>query len=214
MPHVRGSVAKFNLTNAAVLEHRIAIHFPQYKHGKDARGIIPKGKPDNSSLSLEHYPSRARRALRALIELAKTGGYVCAEYYGQHKSMLGFIDPDSEIQLLRGRWGSKKHEGRKAILKTLRLRKVNFVNPSEFANLHEAVAKSWDDKHHRAPVPVRRRQQLAVENTDAAGLLVPVIGEMQRFDRHSVFQSASRAQLGPAPHVEERLGDESRDQDW
>jgi len=114
-------------------ERRIAIHFPQYKYGEDPKGKIPGGKPDNSSLDVDDYPSRARRAVRALVELAKTGGYVCAEYYGQQKSMLGFIDPDSQIELLRGKWGSPKHEGRQAILKTLRLKKVKLVNSSDFA---------------------------------------------------------------------------------
>ncbi len=105
---------------------RIAIHFPW-----DLRNEKTK---DSSSLNPEAYKGSARRAVKALVALSKNGGYVCAEYHGRTDSMLGFIPPGSRIDLLKGKWGDR-HEGRTAILKTLRLKKVKLINPLDYAVL-------------------------------------------------------------------------------
>ena len=128
-----------------------------------------------------------------MIELAKTGGYVCAEYYGQHKSMLGFIDPDSEIQLLRGRWGSKKHEGRKAILKTLRLRKVNFVNPSDFAVI-------FVGRPRQGTIMRWKRAGSTVENAVERKQPIPSLGDLSPDQQETMcsefLRSGSTEKLG------------------
>jgi hypothetical protein len=106
-------------------DKRIAIHFPRNKDGKLRR-------KDNRSLDPADYPSRDKGAIRALTNLAKNGGYVCAEYYQQSDCMVGYVRPNSTIELLRGTWGSKSgYDGRKAVLKSLRLKKVKFVTPCD-----------------------------------------------------------------------------------
>ncbi len=108
-------------------DRRIAIHYPDDKNGKLLRH-------DNRSLDLADYPSAGRRAMRPLIELAKNGGYVCAEYYQQRECILGYVRPASTIELIRGVWGSRNDlEGREAILKSLRLEKVKLVSPCNSA---------------------------------------------------------------------------------
>lgn len=72
--------------------------------------------------------------MRALSRLAEEGGYVCAEYFQQKQCVLGYVKPGSRIQLFHGAWGSKNGlDGRKAILKSLRLEKVKLVNPYDSA---------------------------------------------------------------------------------
>jgi len=113
-------------------EQRIAIHFPQYRNGKSPNGKIPRGKPDNPSLSVEDYPRNARGAIHALTDLAANGGYVCAQYFRHTECLLGYVRPKSKIELIRGEWGSG-WLGRRAILKSLRLRRVKLVNPADLA---------------------------------------------------------------------------------
>jgi hypothetical protein len=113
-------------------ERRIAIHFPNNKTGK-------LGKRDNASLDLADYPKDGQKPMRALAELAKNGGYVCAEYFQHSECILGYIRPDSKIELIRGTWGSKYgYDGREAILKSLQLERVKLVNPSDLAVIFSA----------------------------------------------------------------------------
>lgn len=108
-------------------ERRIAIHFPREKDGK-------LHKRDNPSLDLGDYANRDRRAMRALIALAKDGAYVCAEYFQRNECVLGYIKPASSIELFRGTWGSSNEcDGREAILKSLRLEKVKLIRPCHSA---------------------------------------------------------------------------------
>src|SRR5258708_16418576 len=65
-------------------DRRIAIHFP---HGKDGK----LRARDNRSLKLSDYPSSARRAMHALLTLAKKGGYVCAEHHAHQECLLGYV---------------------------------------------------------------------------------------------------------------------------
>jgi hypothetical protein len=104
-------------------DRRIAIHFPYGKDGK-------LHKRDNRSLDPDDYPSRDGKAVRALRGLAKDGGYVCAEFVHHSECILGYVKPSSRIDLVRGTWGSRnKHDGREAILKSLRLEKVKLIMP-------------------------------------------------------------------------------------
>ena len=102
-------------------EKRIAIHYPQDREGQLRR-------VDNSSLNLEDYPPKARRPLKALLELARHGGYVCAQHHGHEEAQVGHVPSCAEIQLLEGRWGSRVE--RPAIPKTIQLDKVGTVRPA------------------------------------------------------------------------------------
>jgi len=124
-------------------ERRIAIHFPHDKDGK-LRGR------DNRSLKLSDYPDSARRAMGhpntprerlntgggqgALLALAKSGGYVCAEHHPRQECLLGYVRPNTKIQILRGRWGTvNRYENRKALLKFIRLEKVRIMHRCDLA---------------------------------------------------------------------------------
>lgn len=107
-------------------KRKIAIHFPWTK-----RGHKPK---DSTSLNPDDYKGSDRRAIRAMVRLANSGGYVCAQHHPHSECMLGFVKPWSKIQLFRGKWNAKK-PGRTAVLKTLQLTKVTLVEPQKNALL-------------------------------------------------------------------------------
>jgi hypothetical protein len=108
-------------------ERRIGIHFPKNIHGR-----LPR-RGDNRSLDPDDY-RHGKGAMRRLTELAKHGGYVCAEYFGHNECVVARVKPRSRIKLIHGMWGSKNgHEGRKAILKSLPLEKVKYIRPSDSA---------------------------------------------------------------------------------
>lgn len=70
--------------------------------------------------------------MRALVELANSGGYVCAQYFPQDETLVGYIAPNSKIELISGKWGSRsKRQGRPAILKGLSLQKVKVIEPKD-----------------------------------------------------------------------------------
>src|SRR5213596_4043336 len=103
-------------------EHRIAIHFPirlWEEHGK-ACEFPPQ---DESSINPDDYTGSAKKCMRKLVELATMGGYVCAQHHPHDEWMLGFVQPDSKIELLLGKWGGSRYQGRTAVLKTLHLDK-------------------------------------------------------------------------------------------
>lgn len=109
-------------------ERKIAIHFPWIKDGDNSK--------DTSSLNPEDYKPSDKRAIRALLRLAETGGYVCAQHYPRTECMLGFVTPHTKIELFRGKWGHKNNmTGRTAVLKTLQLEKVRLVKPLDYAVL-------------------------------------------------------------------------------
>jgi hypothetical protein len=104
--------------------HTIAIHYPHDK--QHALGI-----ENMRSLDPDDYGGSARSAMRALVALAKTGGYVCAQYYGHHNALVGCVEPDSTIDLLECKWGDRNRlSGRRAVLKTLQLNRVLEIDPS------------------------------------------------------------------------------------
>jgi len=110
-------------------EQRIAIHFPHQKDGT-------LGPEDQTSLDPEDYEGQGRKCLRTLVELAKSGGYVCAQHYPHEECLLGLIEPNSNIELLKGRWGDQNDlAARTAILKTIKLKKCKVVNPLDYAVL-------------------------------------------------------------------------------
>ncbi|HEY4270990.1 MAG TPA: hypothetical protein VGM65_03225 [Candidatus Udaeobacter sp.] len=109
-------------------ERKIAIHFPWVKDGDNSK--------DTSSLNPEDYKSSDKRAIRALLRLPDTGGYVCAQHYPREECMLGFVKPQTKIELFRGKWGHRNKMARRtAVLKTLQLTKVRLVKPLDYAVL-------------------------------------------------------------------------------
>ena len=102
-------------------ERRIAIHFPYLALGAS--------KSDAKSIDPVAYSGSARRAMRALAALAKSGGYVCAQYSGINSVLVGEVRANSQIEIVRGKWGDiSGNTGRTALLKTLRLRRVREVS--------------------------------------------------------------------------------------
>lgn len=111
-------------------ERRIAIHYPHEKNGKLKHR-------DNSSLDPDdYYTGSAKQCMRTLVKLSEQGGYVCAQHYPHPEWMVGLVRPNSKIELLNGKWGSRSGlQGRPAVLKTLRLSNVKLVDPVDYAVL-------------------------------------------------------------------------------
>jgi hypothetical protein len=110
-------------------ERRIAMHYPHDKNEK-------LHQRDNSSLDTDDYVGKGKQCVKTLLELAEQGGYVCAQHHPQPEWMLGVVRPNSRIELVRGTWGDRSGlEGRTAIVKTLRLSNVKFVDPLDYARL-------------------------------------------------------------------------------
>lgn len=101
---------------------KIGIHFPHSKTGR--------GERDSDSLDPNDYQGSARKAMNALRRLAASGGYVCAQYRGIEEVLVGVVEPNSEIELVNGKWGDRNgRSDRNAILKTLQLRRVKVIKP-------------------------------------------------------------------------------------
>ena len=123
-----------NITRVNLWKNRkIAIHFPEDKQGEI-------GEKDNDSLDPDDYRPNGKGAIKNLRELAKDGGYVCAQYFIPDKDdsecLVGYINPNSEIEFIKGTWGDlKSYNGREAILKALSLQKVRVIKPREQTSL-------------------------------------------------------------------------------
>ena len=112
-------------------ENKIAIHFPHYA---DNRNI--ERHRDNSSLDPKDYRPRDAGVIARLLELAKNGGYVCAEYFPRNECLVGYIRPNSKIELVRGSWGTLNDlEGREAILKSLKVTKPRIIPEASLATI-------------------------------------------------------------------------------
>lgn len=112
-------------------ERRVAIHFGTAPY------TIKKSNRDSSSINPEDYKGSGKSCMRTLVELARDGGYVCAQHHPHVEWMLGFVRPRSKIELWKGKWGDRwGMQGRTAVLKTLRLTKVRLVKPLDYAVLH------------------------------------------------------------------------------
>ncbi|WP_210397372.1 hypothetical protein [Motiliproteus sediminis] len=93
----------------------IGLHFPQ-------DNVAPFEDGDSKSLDPNDYKDTARHSLERFHTLAREGGYVFAAYRDKEGAKLGYVAPDSTVELLRGKWGQlDEFEGRDAILKVLKL---------------------------------------------------------------------------------------------
>lgn len=112
-------------------ERRIAVHFPWTKTN-------PTGSErDSTSLNPNDYETSGKKALNALIELAKGGGYVCSQYFRHNDYVVGKVLPNSKIDIFRGIWGNLyDRSGKPAILKSLRLTMSRTVQPYAYAQIH------------------------------------------------------------------------------
>jgi len=108
---------------------RIAIHYPH-----DESGTFENG--DSHSLNPADYVGHGKSALQRLLNLARDGGYVFATYRGKPGGKVGYVTPDSSVELFHGTWGSKNnHKGRAAMLKALRLSQVRNLAAEEAISL-------------------------------------------------------------------------------
>ena len=108
--------------NKILKDNLIAIHFPFEKSLDE--------KYDSESINPDDYHLRNHKeGIKTFNTLSVEGGCVCAEYWTIEGAVLGKVDPGTKIQLFDGRWGTKN---RKAILKTLPLRKIRRIHPSEY----------------------------------------------------------------------------------
>jgi hypothetical protein len=109
--------------------HIVAIHVPD-----DISGTIMNG-PDNVSLNPADHTPAGRRRLKALLNLARDGGYVYAEYHLSDTDVrhaVGKVHPGSKIEILRGTWGGRYNQGdRPAALLFVRTFGV-LLNPPHF----------------------------------------------------------------------------------
>ncbi len=123
-------------------ERRVAFHFPE---GPDE--VI--GPRDNESLDPNDYPTNAAINVRALREMARDGGYVVAEHHGHDEYLVGRVDPGTEIEILRGRWGDHgRFPGRPAVLKSVRLQDVQVLGADQIVPVLErrptrATLRRW-----------------------------------------------------------------------
>jgi hypothetical protein len=126
--HTAGMDIDDDTRNYLWRERKIAIHFPWIKEDDNSK--------DTSSLNPEDYKPSDKRAIRALLRLAETGGYVCAQHYPRTECMLGFVTPHTKIELFRGKWGDRNNmPGRIAVLKTLQFTKARLVKPLDYVVL-------------------------------------------------------------------------------
>lgn len=115
-------------------EKRVFIHFEWDKSGNR--------RSDSRSKNPDDYAGSAKKAVSALHRLAAEGGYVCGHYDEHEKWMMGKVLPNSRIELREGKWPEwsarpKGHDG-VCVIKTLRLHKVRFVSPEDYAVLQPA----------------------------------------------------------------------------
>lgn len=91
----------------------MGVHYPHTKDGItdfDSRSIIP-----------EDYKTSGKKALNALWDISKNGGYIFAVYENINECKIGFVSPLTEIELIEGKWGNKNEIGdRVAVLKCLK----------------------------------------------------------------------------------------------
>jgi len=176
-------------------ENRVGIHFPKDKRGwpadQDSRSIEPN----------DYSSTAAKRALNALLELSRDGGYVCGVYDPYPGCKLGFVEPNSTIELLEGRWSKDTAPDRIAILKTLRLSRVKVLDASESISLLVAQPRQgtfcrwWK---------IGSRVQYKVDGTTREISLDDLTPDLQEVMCSEFLRSKEAAKLG-LPRIEALL---------
>jgi hypothetical protein len=107
-------------------EDRIAIHFPG------------TGPTDSESLDQKDYTKRGERtAIRRFVQFAHEGGYVWSQYRTRQEAKVGFVEPETQIEIRNATWGHY-HPGRIAKLKTLQLKRPRIIGVGEWMSLRVA----------------------------------------------------------------------------
>jgi hypothetical protein len=110
-------------------EEKIFIHYPHYPNRNPP--LTPE-TPDNASLNPAAYPIKDGHVVRRFINLAKSGGYVFADYGTGYVYKVGIIQPDSTVSPEHGEWGNKwQDDHRPATVKALQLTDVETLTPEE-----------------------------------------------------------------------------------
>ena len=105
-------------------EQWVAIHYNRYKDGHEWY------TKESVSWDPAEYPENGKKPLRALMQLAEEGGYVCATYGDHDTCLVGYVAPHSAREIIEGRRGSMHGvEGRCTLLKGVRLQRVKEVVP-------------------------------------------------------------------------------------
>ena len=107
----------------------VGIHYPHDIHGTFS-------KHDAKSTDPKDYEGTAKSCMNKFQEIAKNGGYIFAVYKHQSGGKIGYVEPNSKVELLHGVWGSKNgNEGREAILKVLKLMSPKNLSAQESISL-------------------------------------------------------------------------------
>tara|TARA_R110002050_G_scaffold274062_2_gene418309 strand:- start:1287 stop:2075 length:789 start_codon:yes stop_codon:yes gene_type:complete len=107
----------------------MAIHYPTSKHGWNEDS-------DCDSFDPNDYSGSAKKALNALHKISRYGGYVFSAYESHDDYKIGYVEPQTEIEIIKGKWGNKNGAiGRTAILKTIRFKKSLELNPLDALSL-------------------------------------------------------------------------------
>ncbi len=120
----------------------VAIHFPEQADGS-------LGIADSESVDPADYPQNAAVNVRALRELAEHGGYVVSEHLGHDEYMVGYVAPNTPVELLRGEWGEYgTHAGRPAVMKGVRLPDAQLLTVAELGPIlqrrpAQATLRRW-----------------------------------------------------------------------
>lgn len=109
--------------NILIKKKLIAIHYP-FKSNIVEKTDCTSTNPDDYELA------SAKSAMRIFGMLSKEGGYVCAEYRTRDGALIGIVKPQTPIILLKGNWGTQR--GRKAVLKTLQLERVQHIDSESY----------------------------------------------------------------------------------
>jgi hypothetical protein len=107
----------------------MAIHYPTSKHERNEVSDCESTNPND-------YSGSAKKAINALNKISKHGGYVFSVYENQDDYKIGYVEPHSKIELIKGKWGNKNGvEGRTAILKAIKFNRSKEVNPLDALSL-------------------------------------------------------------------------------
>ena len=151
-------------------ENWIAIHYP-----RDESGCFEE---DSRSMDPRDYAGSGKSALERLHDLAKNGGYVFATYRGKPGGKAGWVEPGSSVEFFYGTWGGMNDlQGRQAILKAVRLRRVRNLAAEEAISLTTVQPRQGTFCRWRK---VRQRVASIVEGTSNAvlGSLTPDLQEV------------------------------------
>lgn len=147
------------------------IHYPHDRDGTlsqhDARSTDPND-----------YKGKAKSCMLKLQEIAKNGGYVFSVYEHQSGGKIGYVEPNSKVELLSGNWGRKNGlEGREATLKVIKLSSSKNLSAQESISLKSVQPRQGTVCHWRK-VETRVESLLYGKTDSVVGSLTPDLQEV------------------------------------